>query len=156
MSKYYVYEFWDSALAIPFYVGKGVGSRCFSKYRNDAVNKKIDELDGNYEVRIVFRTNDERLALEKERHLIQKYGSVAHKTGTLLNIVSVVKAQKQEEQEPVMPKSRNIRVSSEEDFEAVWGISPETAYKYFRRVYGSDENGVTLMQFFDQNHSHRS
>ncbi len=98
MSKFYVYEFWDTRSKVPFYVGKGTGSRCFTTGRNAEVEARIQELHQRHEIRIVLRTKVEQEALDLERRLINQYGSAFLGTGTLLNIALI-------QQVPVLVKA---------------------------------------------------
>ncbi len=104
--KFYTYEIWDPIKNEPFYVGKGTLST--SGYRRPEVHieyakglidrpydlnghklnriRKILSLGYDPEIRIVFKTDSEQEAFQKERELIKFYGRRDLKTGCLTNM----------------------------------------------------------------------
>jgi hypothetical protein len=46
--------------------------------------------------------------------------------------------------EPPTPRSSNIRIATEDSFEAVWGVPARVAFEHVQKVYGG-----TNLQIFD-------
>lgn len=90
MKQFYVYEYRYPDTKIPFYVGKGCGTRYKDHLygsKNRFVNYVIDKLkrEGKKpEIERVFFTNDEDIALGVEEHLIRCYG-IRDEGGLLCN-----------------------------------------------------------------------
>ncbi len=102
--KFYTYELWDPIKNEPFYVGKGTNNPGYvrhSKHIKMANNtikdtdpnrhkihriKKILSLGYTPETKIVFETDIEEEALNKEIELIKLYGRRNLKTGCLTNL----------------------------------------------------------------------
>ena len=102
--SFYVYELWDPLKNEPFYVGKGkLGvsnprhlshlkdsfrknekGYIFNSHRNYRI-RKIVQLGAEPISKIVFETEKESVAFEKEKELIKKYGRRDLKTGSLTN-----------------------------------------------------------------------
>jgi hypothetical protein len=74
---FYTYIYLDEQ-EIPYYVGKGSGSRAFYKHCNVSVPPK-DRI-------VVFPMDSEALAFESEKAMIELFGRKYWGTGTLLNI----------------------------------------------------------------------
>ncbi len=92
---FYVYELHNPIKNLPFYVGKGKENR-FShhftkkdrnKHKSNTINK-IVSLGEKVIIKIVFRTNNEIDALNKESELIINYGRCDNKTGILTNLTN--------------------------------------------------------------------
>lgn len=96
MEKYYVYKLVDPRTNVPFYVGKGKGSRAYShlakksKTKNFKKDKIIDEIysSGKEPIVDIFLTNlDESDAYDIEQKTISKLGRIGiEKNGVLTNI----------------------------------------------------------------------
>lgn len=95
IGKFYVYELWNPLTNLPFYVGKGKDNRFIhhfkTQYKRTNFHKintihKIISADSQVIVKIVYRTDVENLAFDKEIELIDKYGRVDKKTGILTNL----------------------------------------------------------------------
>jgi hypothetical protein len=90
--KYYVYELIDPKTKVPFYVGKGQGTRCDIYFKTDpyitrATQVVLDEIQLRGEqvkCAIVKNTLTELEALELEALLIKKYGRRTKDVGGLL------------------------------------------------------------------------
>lgn len=90
--NYYVYMHSRVDTKTPFYIGKGTNNpkltlyhRAYSKKRRNKtwyqITKEVD-----FFVTIVYSTDDEKKAFEKERELIMLYGRICLNTGSLCNI----------------------------------------------------------------------
>jgi hypothetical protein len=107
MSKFYVYELWDSLKNEPFYVGKGKVTKSVLKYtrpydhikialglkKNKDNNRhklgrisKIIRNGGKINIKIVFESAIEEDTLKKEIELIRVYGRRDLRTGSLTNL----------------------------------------------------------------------
>jgi hypothetical protein len=103
MSRYYVYELWDSQKNEVFYVGKGKYNRTnrlkehiresklylkLNKNGTYKVNKIKKLIKNNIEIveKIIFETDDETEAFNKEKELIKYYGRKDNNTGILTNM----------------------------------------------------------------------
>lgn len=85
---YYVYIHLDNETGVPFYVGRGKGKRAFSKKgRSAAWHERVDSLSKSYSVEIVKDNLTEDESCECEMELIEKYGRLSDKTGTLVNVL---------------------------------------------------------------------
>ena len=95
---YYVYELWNPLTNKPFYVGKSYNRTGYSRYsshisesnykRNHKTNtiRKIINSGNVVGFTIVFETDNEQLAFNKEIELIKLYGRRNIKTGILTNL----------------------------------------------------------------------
>lgn len=100
MQKFYVYELWDTIKKEPFYVGKyhpsykrylehlkeATGIKKFKNSHKLNRIKKIINQGYELEIKIVFETDNESEAFEKEIELIKFYGRRDKKTGSLTNM----------------------------------------------------------------------
>lgn len=103
MSNFYVYELWNPLKNNPFYVGKGnlnkelrVYSHLkeaqnvinFKNKNRHKINTILKILKEGYSIdhRIVFETDNEQEAFDKEKELIKQYGRRDKNTGILTNM----------------------------------------------------------------------
>ncbi len=87
---FYSYVYSDPVTNIPFYVGKGTGSRAYrhlSKCHNIAVHNKIQKLKQNNKQPFIdiIETSTEEFAFLLEKGLVKYFGRVDQNTGTLFN-----------------------------------------------------------------------
>lgn len=86
--SFYVYLHIDKAAGVPFYVGKGRGSRASStEGRNAEWQAKVESLPQGYDVQIAKSNLTEVEAWDLEVELIRKHGKIADGTGSLVNIL---------------------------------------------------------------------
>jgi len=93
---FYVYKLIDPNNMIPFYIGKGKDFRYKHHFNfnsnknknNHKINKikKIISTGGEVIIEIIFRSDDEKRVIEKEKEMILKYGRRDNGTGILTNL----------------------------------------------------------------------
>lgn len=93
--KYFVYRYIRLDLNEPFYIGVGTKPKQYASYIGE-YKRALEKHNrnkywlhlvnlNNYEVEIIFETNDYNTALEKEIEFIKLYGRKDLGTGTLVN-----------------------------------------------------------------------
>ena len=92
---FYVYELFNPIKKQPFYIGKGKNDRYKHHFTKKSNNKhkentirKIISSGEKVIVKIIFRSNNELDALNKESELILDYGRVDNNTGILTNLTN--------------------------------------------------------------------
>jgi hypothetical protein len=87
-----VYKHVDRATGIPFYIGIGTNNNSKSYKRSKDKNRRSQEwkdyvtsINYNYDIEILFETNDYLLINKKEREFVKLYGRKDKNLGTLLN-----------------------------------------------------------------------
>ena len=84
MNKYYIYTHTRNGETLPFYVGKGFGSRAYSLHRRSQFWRNVAK-DG-YDIRIEIPNLSEDEAFQLEREIIKTYGRRDVGTGCLVNL----------------------------------------------------------------------
>lgn len=104
---YYVYRHMDCVNNIPFYIGIGTNSNDSTSYkrakdknrRSQEWKDYVNSIDGNYDIEILFETNDYLLINKKEREFVKLYGRKDKNLGTLLNKDNAGKGKRELSQE---------------------------------------------------------
>lgn len=91
INDYYVYAHIDPNTDTPFYIGKGREKRAYSaEVRSKLWKEKVEELNGRYEVKILYNGLSEDDALNIEEKLIYEYGFNDDGTPALVNSEAVM------------------------------------------------------------------
>lgn len=88
---YYIYSHIDLNTGETFYIGKGTGNRGYTnENRSPQWNKKVSELNHQFEVKILERNLTKQEAEEAEYQYIKKFGKIEDGTGILVNVADGV------------------------------------------------------------------
>jgi hypothetical protein len=68
----------------------------------------------------------------------------APRVASVLSRIKKERLKTKNKRKPPTPRSSNIRIATEDSFEAVWGVPARVAFEHVQKVYGG-----TNLQIFD-------